>query len=272
MKHSVKKGIVIVIGILVASISLFPLIWMIIAGFKSQTEVLAYPFKFFPEQWQISNYIELFQDSAFVRSLFMTFLVAAVSTILVIFVNSMAAYVFARFKFRGKNVIWSYVLMTIFIPSIAILIPSYIVVSKLGMLNTIWVLIVPGIASGMNIFLMHQFYVEIPVELDEAAVVDGASRWQIYWHIFVPMSKPVFILVGMTAFLGYWNSFIWPIMTISDEKLFQIMQIISYFRSDYSNNWAKIMASSTIAAIPVISLFLVFQKHLIEGLKLSGIK
>ncbi len=162
--------------------------------------------------------------------------------------------------------------MTLFIPSMAILIPSYIVVAKLQMLNTLAVLIVPGIASAMNVFLIRQFYLNIPTELEDAAFMDGASRFKIYWYIFVPLSVPVFVLVGITAFLGFWNSFIWPIMVISDENLYQIMQLLAYFRSDQNNEWGMVMAGSTVAALPVIILFFIFQRYLIEGIKISGIK
>jgi multiple sugar transport system permease protein len=184
----------------------------------------------------------------------------------------MAAYVFARLDFPFKNTLFVYVIITMFIPGMAILIPSYIVVAKLHMLNTLAVLIVPGIASAVNMFLMRQFYLNIPAELEEAALIDGASRFKIYWHIFVPLSLPVFVLVGISSFLGYWNSLIWPIMTISDENLYQIMQLLAFFRSNESNQWAMIMAGSTIAALPTIIIFLIFQKHLVEGMKLSGLK
>ncbi|MGP4079236.1 carbohydrate ABC transporter permease [Pseudalkalibacillus sp. R45] len=272
MKSKLKVSLLNIIGLIVALISIFPLVWMAIAGFKSKSEVLAYPFKFFPSEWHFSNYVELFQSDAFLRSIFITLLGAVIFTILIIFVNSMAAYAFARLDFPFKNQLWIYVIMTLFIPSMAILIPSYIVVAKLKMLNTLAVLIIPGIASAINVFLIRQFYLNIPVELEEAALIDGASRFRIYWYIFLPLSVPVFVLVGIGAFLGYWNALIWPIMTISDERLYQIMQLLAYFRSEQSSDWSMIMAGSTISALPVIILFLFFQKYLIEGIKISGIK
>lgn len=272
MKSKFKIYSLKVVGLIIGLISLFPLIWMGISGFKKETEVLAYPFKFFPSEWVFTNYLSLFESIEFIRSIGITLLVAVIATTLIIFINSMAAYVFARIDFPLKNFWWTYVIMTLFIPSMAILIPSYIVVAKLQMLNTLAVLIIPGIASAMNVFLIRQFYLSIPTELEDAAFIDGASRFKIYWYIFLPLSVPVFVLVGITSILGYWNSFIWPIMTISNEKLYQIMQLLAYFRSEQSNDWAMIMAGSTLAAIPVIILFFVFQRHLVEGIKISGIK
>lgn len=272
MQNNIKMISLKVFGVIVALLSIFPLFWMALAGFKPETEVLAYPFKFFPSEWDFSNYLSLFQSVEFMRSIGWTLMGAVLFTILILFVNSMAAYVFARLDFPLKNFWWIYVIMTLFIPSMAILIPSYIVVAKLQMLNTLAVLVIPGIASAINVFLIRQFYLNIPVELEEAALIDGASRFKIYWYIFLPLSVPVFVLVGIGAFLGYWNSLIWPIMTISDERLYLIMQLLAYFRSEQNNQWAMIMAGSTIAAIPVIILFLIFQRHLIEGIKISGIK
>ncbi|MEQ2527205.1 carbohydrate ABC transporter permease [Robertmurraya yapensis] len=267
-----KKTLLTIAGLLVALISIFPLFWMALAGFKPKTEVLGYPFKFFPTVWDFSNYNELLHSTEFIRSMGVTFVGAIIFTVLVIFVNSMAAYSFARLNFPYKNTLFIYVIMTMFIPSMAILIPSYIVVAKLKMLNTLTVLILPGVASAVNMFLMRQFYLGIPKELEEAAVIDGATKFGIYRHIFLPLSVPVFVLVGIGSFLGFWNSLIWPIMTISDERLYQIMQTLAYFRSAQATEWAMIMAGSTMAAIPTIILFAVFQKYLIEGIKLSGIK
>lgn len=272
MQSKLKKTILIVLGSIVALISIFPLVWMAIAGFKPETEVTGFPFKFFPSEWITDNYMALFQDPEFIRSIIVTFLGAAIFTVLVIFVNSLAAYAFARLDFPFKNTLFVYVIITMFIPSMAILIPSYIVVAKLRMLNTMAVLIFPGIASAVNMFLMRQFYLGIPTELEEAALIDGASRFRIYTSIFVPLSKPVFVLVGTSAFLGFWNSLIWPIMTISDERLYQVMQFLAYFRSAQSTEWGMIMAGTTLSALPTIILFMIFQKYLVEGIKLSGIK
>lgn len=270
--RKVSKVLLTVGGLLVALISIFPLFWMALAGFKPENEVLGIPFRFFPSTWDFSNYATLLQDSEFLRSIGVTFIGAVIFTVLVLIVNSMGAYVFARLNFPFKNFLFIYVIMTMFIPSMAILIPSYIVVAKLKMLNTLAVLVLPGLASAVNMFLMRQFYLNIPTELEEAALIDGASRFKIYTKIFVPLSVPVFVLVGIGAFLGFWNSLIWPIMTISDEKLYQIMQFLAYFRSAQATEWAMIMAGSTLAAIPTIILFGIFQKYLIEGIKLSGIK
>jgi multiple sugar transport system permease protein len=270
--NRIKRFSFNLVGIIVIVLSLFPLFWMAIAGFKSKEEVLAYPFKFFPSKWEFSNYIHLFDTNAFIRSMGITFIGAMIFAILVLAVNSMAAYVFARLNFPFKGSLWVYVILTMFIPSMAILIPSYIVVAKLHMLNTMAVLILPGVAGSGNVFFIRQFYLGIPTELEEAAMIDGASRFKIFLHIFLPLSLPPFVIVGIGAFLAYWNALIWPIMTITDERLYQIQQLLAYFRSTENTEWAMIMAGSTLAAIPTIILMLIFQRYIIQGIKIAGLK
>ncbi|UUX33766.1 carbohydrate ABC transporter permease [Fundicoccus culcitae] len=272
MRKKKQRIIPSIIGLIAAITSLFPLLWMIMSGFKPSNEVMSYPFRFFPTEWTIENFVELFEDPGFFQSMGVTFVGAIIFAFLTILVNSMAAYAFARLKFPFKKALFFYCILTMFIPQMAILIPSYIVVAQLNMLNTLFVLILPGLASAMNMFLLRQFYTDIPTELDEAAVVDGASKIQIYTQIFIPLSKPIFVLVGTSSFLGYWNALIWPIMTISNPRLFQIMQYLSFFRSAQGSQWGLIMAGTTLAAMPAIILFMFFQKYLIQGIKLSGIK
>jgi multiple sugar transport system permease protein len=180
--------------------------------------------------------------------------------------------VFARLEFRFKRILWVYVIMTMFIPGMAILLTSFIVVNKLGMLDTLAVLVLPGVASAGSMFFIRQFYLNIPLALEEAALIDGAGRFRIFTSIFVPMSFPVFVIVGIGAYLGYWNSFVWPTMTITNPNLYQIMQYLYNFRSERSTEMGMLMAGSALAAAPTLVLFLIFQKYIISGIKISGLK
>jgi multiple sugar transport system permease protein len=260
------------VGFLVSAAALFPLLWMVIAGFKAKTEVTATPFRFFPKQWLIENYTTILKDEFFIKSMAVTFIGAIVFAVLVLIINSMAAYVFARLEFRFKKLLWVYVILTMFIPGMAILVTSFIVVTKMNMLDTMAVLILPGVASAGSMFFIRQFYLNIPMALEEAATIDGDTRFGIFLHIFLPMSYPVFVIVGIGGFLGFWNSFIWPTMTITSPELFQIMQFLATFRSERSTEMGLLMAGSTMAAIPTIVLFLIFQKYIIQGIKISGLK
>jgi hypothetical protein len=167
-ENKISKAIIYFIGIAVALISLFPLIWMAVAGLKPEAEVLAVPFKFFPSRIDTQNYKVIIEEGLFLRSLGVTFLVAVISAVLALAINSMSAYVFARLEFPFKKLLWAYEIMTMFIPNIAILISSFIVVSKLGMLDTMAVLILPGLATAYSVFFIRQFYLNIPSSIEEA--------------------------------------------------------------------------------------------------------
>lgn len=262
----------IIFALLFALAALFPLIWMLLSGFKVNSDVLATPFNFFPTSWHIENYIKIIQDPAFSRAMIITFIGAAIFTVFSITINAMAAYVFARLDFAFKRFMWVIVIGTMFIPNMAILLTSFIVVTKLHMLDTMLVLIVPGLASAAQMFFIRQFYLNIPIALEEAALLDGAGRWQIFTRIFLPMSQPAFVVVGVTSFMAYWNAYVWPIMTITSPGLFQIQQYLANFRVTRGPELALLMAGSMLAALPVILLVLIFQRKIIGNIKIAGLK
>lgn len=254
--------------------ALLPLAWLLVSGFKSRTEVLKTPFQFFPDVWLWSNYQAMLQDTAFVRAMLITFGGALLFSGLSLVINSMAAYVFARLDFPFKSLVWSVVIATMFVPGMAILLTSFLVVAQLRMLDTLAVLVLPASASAAHIFFLRQFYLGVPRSLEEAALIDGCGRFSTFTRIFVPLSGPPFVIVGITAFLAYWNAYVWPTMTISDRGLFQIQQILVALRGTAGrfSDMGMLMAGSMIAAVPAIVLFLIFQRYMIEGAKISGIK
>lgn len=258
--------------IIIVGLALFPLAWMVISGFKIRTEVVATPFQFFPEVWRWENYAQILADTAFLRTLLITGAGAVIFTAGSIALNSMAAYAFARLDFRGKRFTWPLVLMTMFIPGMVILLTSFIVVTNLRMLDTMLVLIIPGLASAGHIFFVRQFYLNIPSSLEEAAVVDGCTPWGVYWRIFLPLSKAPFVVVGITSFMAYWNTFVWPIMTITSPDLYQVQQYLAAFRGERSSELGLLMAGSVMAAAPIIILFLIFQRQIIANIKMAGLK
>lgn len=267
----VLRGLLVVIFVVAA---LLPLAWLLVSGFKSRTEVLRTPFQFFPDVWLWSNYQAMLEDPAFVRAMLITFGGAVVFSLLSLVINSMAAYVFARLDFAFKRVTWTVTIATMFIPGMAILLTSFLVVAQLRMLDTLAVLVLPASASAAHMFFLRQFYLGLPKSLEEAALIDGCGRFSTFTRIFVPLSGPPFVIVGITSFLAYWNAYVWPTMTISDRNLFQIQQILVALRGTAGrfSDMGMLMAGSMIAALPAILLFLVFQKYIIEGAKLSGVK
>ncbi len=262
----------VIIGALFVVASLFPLAWMVIAGFKSKTEVVQTPFQFFPEVWLWQNYVQILADPTFLRTMIWTFFGAVLFTVGSLAVNSLAAYAFARLDFRFKGLIWGVVITTMFIPGMTILLTSFIVVTRLAMLDTLAVLVIPGLASAGMVFFIRQFYLNIPKSLEEAAMLDGCGRFGIFWRIFLPLSKPPFVVMGITAFLAYWNSYVWPILTITSPDKFVLQQYLATFRSERSTELGLLMAGSVLAAAPVIILFLIFQRQIIGNIKMAGLK
>lgn len=252
--------------------ALFPLAWMVIAGFKSKTEVIQTPFQFFPEVWLWENYAQILADPTFTRTMLWTFFGAVLFTLLALTVNSLAAYAFARLDFRFKRTLWVIVITTMFIPGMTILLTSFIVVTNLQMLDSLSVLVIPGAASAGMIFFIRQFYLSVPASLEEAAMLDGCGRFRIFTNLFLPLSKPPFVVMGITAFLAYWNSYVWPILTITTPDMYVVQQYLATFRSERSTELGMLMAGSVLAAAPVVILFLIFQRQIIGNIKMAGLK
>ena len=205
----------------------------------------------------------------------MTILVASIAVIMSLFINMIAAYAFARLKFPLKKLIWALILFTMFIPGITILITSIRVVSVLKMLNTIWVLVIPGLVNAYNLFFFRQFYLNFPKDLDEAAKIDGASVWQILFKIYIPMSITPMIIIGASIFMGYYNSYIWPSLVIDQnhKQYFQIMTAIYKLFNDSSElGYGTVLAGAFIAMIPPLIIFVVVQRYIRDGIQLSGTK
>jgi multiple sugar transport system permease protein len=263
-----------VFSLLIVALCAIPLIWMVVSSFKLDREVWAYPFKFFPKRWITNNYVTLFTTKRvnFTQAVGNTLFVAVTHTFLSLAIETMAAYCYARLEFRFKKLLWRVTLFTMFIPNIAILLTSFVVVKELGLLDSLWVCIIPSLAGAGSIFFYRQFFLQVPLSMEEAALVDGASRFRIYCSVFLPNAKAPMVLLGTGTFIGCWNSYVWPTLTLSSVDKWQIMQVIRSFRSTYSESYGVVMAASVLSAIPPLIVFLVFQKHIIKGMLISGIK
>lgn len=265
------------LALLVVAAILFPIIWMLPAAFKDRTELFAIPNQFLPEEWSLDNFEKVFTLTLngynFTSSLLATLAVAAIATALSLFINMMAGYVFARIEFPMKNVIWWAVLITMFIPGITILLTSIRVVNLLKMVDTLWVLIIPGVVSAYNIFYFRQFFLAIPKSLEDAALLDGLGHFGTFWHIFRPMSTTPMIVIGISVFMGYWNSFMWPTLTVSDNaQIAQVTQIIRVLSDAYAGNYGVVVAASLVSiAIPLV-IYLILQKRILEGIATTGLK
>lgn len=274
-RHNTAVTIFTAIALVMSAISLFPLVWMILSSFKNAKEVLkANPLRFFPTVWVSTNYQKLLEDTTypFLQAMKSTGFVAISAALLSIAINSMAGYAYARLNFRGKTVLWRISVFTMYIPGITILVTSFVVVNRMGLLDSYAVLILPGLASAYAIFFFRQFFLNMPMATEEAALIDGATRFRIFYSIFIPNAKSPYVIMGTGAFLGYWNSFLWPAMTVTSARYLQVMQVIRSYNSMYFNNYGVVLAGSALAALPPVIVFLIFQRHIVRGLMISGIK
>ena len=273
-RSTVSTIVWVVLMIAIVAVVLYPLGWMLSASFKPNSEFGSNQ-GFWPQDPTIDNYIKVLSGVAGIplATFFLNSLLLAIGAVIgTVASSSMAAYAFARLDFRGKRFWWLFCITTMFIPGMAVLLTSFLVVAQLGMLNTFAVLVIPGAASAAQMFFFRQFYLGFPMAIEDAALLDGATRWQILLRVFLPQSYAPLVVMGLASYLAYWNAYVWPILTISDPNLVQIMQLLGNFRSERGTDWALLMAGSTIAALPTVFLMLIFQRFIVNGVRIAGLK
>src|SRR3954447_296178 len=249
-----------------------PLRWMLSSSLKSPGEVTANPPTLVPHELRWQNYTDVFKQVPFARYMLNSLFVASVVTLVALLFHSMAAYALARLRFPRRDKIFLAILMTLMVPFTVIAVPLFIIVDWLGWVDTYQGLIIPMIPHAFGIFLLRQFYLAIPRELEEAAILDGASLVRVYWHLILPLSRPVLAALGVFFFLANWNNFLWPLIVTQNQKLWVVQLGIQQFRGEHGSDYNLIMAASTCAALPTLILFFVLQKRLVEGIKMTGLK
>lgn len=279
-----KRVVTILLNILSLFVLLMifiPIIIMLPSMFKDSKEIFSYPWHLLPQSPTGINFSRLFYLEYttlaidFYKSLLMTVLVASIAVIASLSINMLAAYAFSRLHFPGKKIIWLIVLFTMFIPGITILITSIRVVSYLHMLNSIFVLVVPGLVSAYNLFFFRQFYQGFPADIDEAAKIDGASSFQIFTKIYLPMSKTPMVIIGASIFMGYYNSYVWPSLTIDQDhkSLFQVMNVVYKLFCDSNDiGYGAVLSAAFMAMIPPLIIFIIVQRYIRDGIQLTGVK
>jgi multiple sugar transport system permease protein len=258
------------VGLILAFMAVAPLFWMLSMSFKTSDEVFG--INLIPNHPTLGNFLYVFTQVDFFRYLWNTFFVSATVTVIALFFHSMAGYALARLRFPGRDMIFLAMFATFLISQPVIIVPLFILARSLGLLDNYAGLIVPSIFNAFGIFLLRQFYLAVPRELEEAAVIDGAGYFRVYWSIILPLSRPILSALAILFFLANWNSFLWPLTITSDQKLWMVQVAIASFRQQYNGSWNYIMAASTVVALPTLAMFVVFQKRIIESIKTSGIK
>ena len=259
--------------IAVALILVLPLYWMLSTALKDEMQTFALPPTWAPNPIQWQNFAQVFQEVPFGRFIINTFILVALNIVGELFAVTLVAYGFARVRFPGRSVLFLLMLSTLMIPYQVTLVPRFILFAKLGWINTYLPLTVPAFTgSSFLIFLVRQYMMSIPYDLDEAAYIDGASRLQVFWHIILPLSRPALMLVIVFTFVGVWNDFLQPLIYLNDPNLFTVSLGLSFFQDTRSTNWNLLMAGSLLATIPPLLLFFFAQRQLIGGISIEGLK
>ncbi len=249
-----------------------PFFWMISTSFKVESDVLAYPPKLIPSVINLDGYKYIWTLVPFARYFINTVFVSVSIAVSKIILASLAAYAFAKIPFKGKNTVFYIFLGTMMIPMEVIIIPNYITLSTIGWLDTYWALIIPFIVGAFSIFLLRQFFMQIPKDLDDAAVLDGCSRIRYLFTIVYPLSKPALLTVGLYAFLSSWNSFLWPLIVTNSDNMRVIQIALKALQDSWMIDWTSLTAASTIATVPIIVIFFFVQRQFLEGIAITGLK
>lgn len=251
---------------------LIPLLWMFLGSFKTPTELAQRPPALLPESWGLGNYTEALSRFNFVQYLGNSVIVTIAATVLTLAINSMAAYALAKYNFRGKNLLFLLTLATIMIPLQVILIPVYQVVASLGLVNTLWGMIIPAAATPTGVFLLRQYMLSIPDELIEAARVDGSGEFRTFVQIVLPLCTPALAVVAIFSVMWRWSDFLWPLVVAQSEAVYTLPVALARFNAELTVPFNLILAMGVVSTIPVLIIFLIFQRQIATGIANTGIK
>lgn len=274
--QKLTQAVLILLMAVICLVVLFPIFFMVLTSFRTDEDVVYNGYRLFPEVFSLGSYKGVLSATSaqpvlkwFVNSL----VVATLSTVLTVFIDALAAYGYARMKFKGRDIIFTVLMFTMMIPGVINLIPTYSIVSGLHLKNTIWALILPGLGGVGNIFLIRQFMYTVPRQLDEAAAIDGAGHIRIFFGIILPQLIPVLVTVGLFTFLGSWNDLLWPMIVMTETENRTLTAGLSVLQGQYDRRYASLMAATVVSAVPVMTIYLFAQKYLLQGISLtSGIK
>ncbi|MBX2877795.1 MAG: carbohydrate ABC transporter permease [Saprospiraceae bacterium] len=257
---------------LMTAIYIGPFLFSLSISFNAEQDVFEWPIKLIPEKWTLGNYQAVWQDLPFSQWLFNSVLITTIQTIANVFFAALAGFAFARLDFPFKNLLFSILLGSLMIPGIILLVPKFIILNELYLINTYAGLTLPGLVSVVNIFLMKQFFETIPKDLEEAALIDGCSYFRIFWQIFLPVSKPALAAVAIYTFQGSWNEFMWPVIVTTTRDMFTLPVGMALLKNEFSVQWPLLMAGTILISLPTLVIFLIFQRYFVQGVASAGLK
>jgi len=272
MHRVVLKVTLYSILIVTAAITLAPLVWMVSASFMPRGEASTFPPAFVPRSFTLEHYIDLFTRGNLARYLFNSAFLSVAVTFISLIINSMAGYAFAKYRFAGKDSLFKLLVSSMVIPAQVTMLPLFLMLNKMGLINTYMGVILPGMASIFGIFLIRQFALSIPDSLLEAARIDGAGDFRIYWMIVLPLCKPIFITLAIFTFMGTWNDFLWPLIVMTDDAMYTLPVALANLSLEHVQDTELMMAGSVMTIAPVLILFAAVQKYYISGIMAGGLK
>ena len=258
--------------LVLAVLSLAPLAWMLSVSFMARGEASHFPPPLLPATPTLDNYRELFQRTGIGRNFANSLLVAGAITLLSLLVNTLAGYAFAKLRFRGRERIFQLLLAALVVPAQVAMLPLFLLMKQLGLVNTYWGVIIPGLASVFGIFLVRQYARSIPDELIEAARIDGAGELRIFFQVVLPMLKPVLVTLAIFTFMGAWNDFMWPLIVLTDQAHYTLPVALASLSREHVMDVELMMAGAVVTVLPVLLLFLLLQRYYIQGLLLGSVK
>lgn len=270
MKAKKIKYLLYIPATLLLIVSVYPLLWTLCGAVSAESQLGRLSVVPVGITWK--NFITIFTQYDFVRYIANTLVYAGATTALSLLVNSLAAYALARLHFRGKKLAFLLIMCTLMIPFSVTMIPLFAIVRDMGLVDSLSALILPSLAGAFGIFMLRQFYLSIPTDLEDAAKIDGLSYFGIYLRVIIPLSKSVMLSLGLFAFLACWNSYLWPLIVNTSEEYWVLSTGIASFSSARNTDWNMILTGATVSMIPTAILFAFFQRSLVEGVKVTGIK
>lgn len=266
------QAICYLLMILISVVTVVPFLFMASTSFTKSFTMMTYPPTLIPDNPSWDNYYEIifvFQEGLFPRWFFNTLFTTLCITLGSLFLNTLSGYIFAKKEFYGKNVVFSLLLATLMVPGAVTLIPAFLMVNRLGLFNTYWALIIPGLASPFGIFMMRQFISSLPTELIESAKIDGASELRTFWSIIVPLSTPAMAALGIFTVINAWNAFLWPLVVLRANTMRTLVVGLATVQSEFNINYGLVMAGSVLTVLPMLILYILFQPYFVEGLRMG---
>ncbi len=251
-------------------IMLFPFAWMLSTSIKQGKEV--FNLSLIVQNPSFNNYIRLFSSSYFPRWFVNSFIAGSIVTLSILFFDSLMGYTFAKHNFRGKKIIFILVLSTMMIPTEMLVIPWYLISSQFGWIDTYWGIVFPGLMTGFGTFLMRQFFDTLPDDLFDAGRIDGMNEFKIWAQIGMPLVRAALSALAIFSFVGNWNAFLWPLIISSETSMYTLPVGLALFNGEFQTEWEMIMTGASVATVPVLIIYIIFQRQIIEGIALTGVK